>query len=159
FLHKLLSDPVAGNLLTLGGIVAKNVYKGSVGVQLGATVQGFLGSLATYEDGFAAGFSAGINWLVANLPKYPEVLPFVSTPLGLPQPVLNPGATPGVQIGNITTDSIFTMPVAGNQLPLVFDLPITNTGPATDTFRIQTTGTGYFSPYTSVGLLTLKGGE
>ena len=116
--------------------------------------------LASYATGLLDGIKQAKMWLQANLPKDPEVFQFVGTPLGLSQTPPTPGTTPGVQMGALTVDPQFTMPVNGNQLPLVFDLPITNTGPATDTFKISiSNGSQYYQEYPSVASLTLLGGQ
>ncbi len=86
-------------------------------------------------------------------------LDFISTPLGLSPPCPLPGSTPGVQLGAIGVDPTFTMPINGNELPLVFDVPITNTGPSTDTFTIQVSNQSQFRIYPTVGSLTLQGGQ
>ena len=99
------------------------------------------------------------SWVKANLPLDPQVLDFVTTPLGA-LPVSTPGTTAGVQVGSVTVDPTYTMPFNGNQLPLVFDLPITNTGPSTDTFNIGiNNASAGFRVYPSIGSLTLQGGQ
>ena len=64
----------------------------------------------------------------------PEVLPFLTTPLGPLPTGVTPGTSPGVTV-SITTDPIYTIPYNGNELP-VYDAIVINTGPATDTFQI-----------------------
>jgi hypothetical protein len=119
-----------------------------------------LGILGELVDGLKEGIEQGEKWVKANLPLDPEVLTFVGTPLGPPPSPPTPGTTPGVQMGAITVDPLYTLPFNGNDLPLVFDLPITNTGPATDTFNLSTVnGSPYFQTYPSVGSLTLLGGQ
>ena len=96
-----------------------------------------------------------------NVASDPPVLPFIGTPLGLTPVLTTPGTTPGVKVGAPTVDPLYTMPVNGNQLP-VFDLPITNTGPSTDTFNINIpvgSWPAYFQVYSSVSSLTLLGGQ
>ncbi len=151
-------NTLAGDLLTIGASLAKASGPGAGG-QFGLAVNGFLGSLQAFEGGLASGYYDGIKWLTANLPADPDVLQFVSTPLG-PVPTPTPGSTPGVQVGALTVDPTYTMPFNGDSLPLVFDLPITNTGPSTDTFNIQLEDeSAYFQVYPTIGSLTLLGGQ
>ncbi len=150
---------MAPYLLTLGASFAKLSQPG-VGGQFGLNVYGFLGSVQTFESGLAGGYYDGLKFLEANLPKDPDVLEFIGTPLGLPAPVLTPGSTPGVSLGSLTVDPTYTMPVNGNSLPLVFDLPVTNTGPSTDTFTINLSDQSpTYNIYPSVNSLTLLGGQ
>ena len=125
----------------------------------GVEIPDGLGLLGDFIGGMKDGIEAGIKFVKANLPLDPEVLPFISTPLGTP-PAPTPGTTPGVQVGVIAPDSLYTMGIGGNELPLVFDLPITNTGPSTDTFNIQIQDSSqYFRVYPTVSSLTLAGGQ
>jgi uncharacterized membrane protein len=121
-----------------------------------------LGLIGEYVAGLAEGIENGEKFVKANLPLDPEVVDFVTTPLGA-VPASTPGTTAGVQVGNITVDPTYTMPFNGNELPLVFDLPITNTGPSTDKFNIGITANGgasqEFRIYPSAGSLTLQGGQ
>jgi hypothetical protein len=151
-------NTLAGDLLTIGASLAKASGPGAGG-QLGLQVNGFLGSLQTFEAGLASGYYDGIKWLTANLPADPDALQFISTPLG-PVPAPTPDTTLGVQVGSLTVDPTYTMPLNGNSAPLVFDLPITNTGPSTDTFNIQIQDeSSYFQIYPTIGSLTLLGGQ
>ena len=119
-----------------------------------------IGLIGDFVGGLKEGIKQAAEWVEANVPLDPEVLKFIGTPLGPAPGTPTPGTTPGVQLGAITVDPQFTMPVNGNQLPLVFDLPITNTGPSTDTFNIaMSTLSQYFQAYPSVGSLTLLGGQ
>jgi hypothetical protein len=157
--QKQFFDFMAGQLLQLGVSSAKAITANSAGAQFGLNVYGLASSVQTYEQSLAGGYYDGLKWLAANLPADPDVLEFVSTPLGLPAPTLHPGTTAGVQIGTLAVDPLYTMQVNGNSLPLVFDLPITNTGPSTDTFSIQTFGTSAFQVYPTLPSLTLQGGQ
>ena len=157
--QKQFFDFMAGQLLQLGVSSAKAITANSAGAQFGLNVYGLASSVQTYEQSLAGGYYDGLKWLAANLPADPDALEFVSTPLGLPAPTLHPGGSPGVQLGTLVVDPLYTMQVNGNSLPLVFDLPITNTGPATDTFKIQMVGTNSFQLYPTVPLLTLQGGQ
>jgi probable HAF family extracellular repeat protein len=89
-------------------------------------------------DNFAEGLEQGIQfaqkWLKATLPVDPEIVPFLTTPLGPLPTGVTPGTSPGVTV-NITTDPIYTMPYNGNEFP-VYDVNVVNTGPATDQFQI-----------------------
>ncbi len=118
-----------------------------------------LGLLGDFVGGLAEGLQMAASWVKANFPLDPPVLNFITTPLGTP-PTPTPGTTAGVQVGTVTVDPTFTMPFNGNQLPLVFDLPITNTGPSTDTFNIGiNNASAGFRVYPSIGSLTLQGGQ
>lgn len=113
-------------------------------------------------DEFASGLGEGIKIvqddLTANLPKDPDVLPFLTTPLGPLPTGVTPGATPGVTV-SITTDPTYTLPYNGNNLP-VYDVNVVNTGPSTDTFNFSYRDTsGQFRIYTSVPSLTLLPGQ
>jgi probable HAF family extracellular repeat protein len=150
----------ASLLLSVGKAYAKLQFADNEGLQLGLSVYGFTSTVNTFESNLAAGYYSGLKWLTANYLKDPDILDFISTPLGLPQPTLNPGATPGVQVGTVTVDPLYTMGINGNELPLVFDLPITNTGPNTDTFKIQISDAIQdFQIYPTVNSLTLSGGQ
>ncbi len=118
-----------------------------------------IGLLSSYVQGLAGGITEGEKFVKANLPLDPPVLDFITTPLG-PVPAFTPGTTAGVTVGTISVDPIYTMPFNGNQLPLVFDLPITNSGPSTDTFNIAiNNASAGFRVYPSIGSLTLQGGQ
>lgn len=117
------------------------------------------GLIGQYASGLVDGIDAASKWALANLPQDPPVLPFIGTPLGPEPPVGTPGSTPGVQVGAISVNPLFTMPVNGNQLPLVFDASITNTGPATDTFNISIQNLTSLNVYPSNSSLTLKAGQ
>jgi uncharacterized membrane protein len=125
----------------------------------GTDVPEGLGLIGEYVGGLALGLQMAAGWVKANFPLDPPVLDFITTPLG-PVAPFTPGTTAGVQVGSVTVDPTFTMPFNGNQLPLVFDLPITNTGPATDTFNIAiNNASAGFRVYPSIGSLTLQGGQ
>ena len=120
--------------------------------------------IAEFFDGLMDGIEDMEALLKSSLGKDPEILTFLSTPLAASLPGVTPGATPGVTV-SITTDQTFTMPYNGNELP-VYDVTVTNTGPATDTFSFQavdnsgnyTLGIGYPGPGLSP-LLTLQPGQ
>jgi probable HAF family extracellular repeat protein len=159
-------DFLTTNLLGLGPMIP-NLLGGleghpnlEVGLEVGGTVKEFTGQLAAYLEGFQDGYYGAIKAFAANLPVDPDSLDFISTPLGLSQTPPTPGTTPGVQIGAIAVDPTWTMPINGNSLPLVFDLPITNTGASTDTFNIQISDQYLdFQIYPTVPSLTLQGGQ
>ena len=125
----------------------------------GPTPPNGLSLIGEYVGGLAEGIENGEEWVKANLPLDPPVVDFVTTPLG-PVPTFTSGTTAGVHLGSVTVDPTYTMPFNGNQLPFVFDLPISNTGPSTDIFNI---GINAISPgfqvYPSIGSLTLQGGQ
>ncbi len=125
----------------------------------GISIPEGLGLIGDYVGGLSEGITMGVAWVKANLPLDPPVVNFVTTPLGTP-PTPTPGTTPGVKVGTISVDPIYTIPFNGNQLPLVFDLPITNSGPSTDTFNIGINNVSSgFRVYPSIGSLTLQGGQ
>jgi probable HAF family extracellular repeat protein len=168
--HETAKEKVLGFLTTqflglgpmipgaLGGLEGHAALE--LGLEIGNTVKEFTGRVAAYITGFVEGYFESIEQFQAYLPADPDSLDFISIPLGLSQTPPTPGTTPGVQIGSIAVDPTFTMPINGNSLPLVFDLPITNTGPSTDTFTIQINDQSQdFRIYPTVGSLTLLGGQ
>ena len=139
-------------LLGFGGLIDIEGSALQPAIEAGAGVKEFTGQLKAYLTGFASGYYDAIKAFTAYLPADPESLDFISTPLGLSQTPPTPGTTPGVQVGSIGIDPTFTMPINGNELPLVFDLPITNSGPSTDTFNIQIPDQSNFRIYTTESL-------
>ncbi len=114
--------------------------------------------LDEFADGLEEGVKNAQEWLEANLPKDPEVSKFLTTPLGTVPVTVTPGSAPGVTV-TMSTDTIYTMPFNGNELP-VYDVFVTNTGPNTDTFNLQTYNPGgSFNNYPSVSVLTLLPGQ
>jgi large repetitive protein len=87
-----------------------------------------------------AGFKAGLQaaslfWLSIGVfdPPIPPALV-----AGTPAPAATPGTSPGISV-LIQPDTVFTLPVGGAQVPTVFDVLITNTGPTADTFNVALT--------------------
>ena len=113
-------------------------------------------------DEFGEGLKQGIEGmqtlLVSLLGTDPEVPNYLTTPLSNLPAGVTPGATPGVTV-KITTDSLYTLPYNGNELP-VYDIIVTNTGPATDTFRLSGSDqAGKFNVSPSYQSLTLLSGQ
>jgi probable HAF family extracellular repeat protein len=156
---KKFFDFMTEQLLGFGGLIDIEGSALQPAIEAAEGVKEFTGQLKAYLTGFASGYYDAIKAFTAYLPADPESLDFISTPLGLSQTPPTPGTTPGVQVGAISVDPTFTMPINGNELPLVFDLPITNTGPSTDTFNIQIVDPSNFRIYTTVSSLTLQGGQ
>ena len=114
--------------------------------------------ISEYSSGLGEGIKIVQDALTANLPKDPDVLPFLTTPLGPLPAGVTPGTNPGVTV-SITTDATYTLPYNGNNLP-VYDVNVVNTGPTTDTFNFNYRDTsGQFRIYTSVPSLTLLPGQ
>jgi uncharacterized membrane protein len=114
--------------------------------------------LQEYSGGLGAGIEQAQIWIQRNLPGDPNILPFIGTPLGALPTGVTSGNSPGVTV-NLSTDSFFTYPFNGNNLP-VYDVNIVNTGPTADTFNLSPRdNSGQFRVWTSVPSLTLLPGQ
>ena len=91
-----------------------------------------LATTSSIDPGFQPGLSAAeFGWTTASLMSLPPALFGGSAP-----PALAPGSSVGVT-SQVQPDPNFLVPVNGAQMATVFDLFVTNTGPAADTFNLS----------------------
>jgi len=83
---------------------------------------------------FGAGFALGVFFVSHEIFHDPPAFSIASD-LGPPAGSATPGSTPGVA-ATVIADTEFTVPFAGAQLPLAFDVQIQNLGPVPDTFSL-----------------------
>ena len=131
--------------------VAEGLLKGPYG-QVNALVSGLL-----------EGLELAHRVLLVALQGDPPVPPIlISSPLPPLPANVAPGATAGVALA-LAPDARFHVPVAGAELASVYLATITNTGPATDSFRVVSNGSqfpfGLLAPGFPVTLPTGGSGE
>jgi uncharacterized repeat protein (TIGR01451 family) len=112
-------------------------------------VQSMLSGLLEGVESFKAAIGAGD-------PPVPAIL--MAPPLPpLPTPVA-PGASPGLTM-SMVQDTRYFVPYNGAELPFVYLVKITNTGPATDTFRVDGSSiNSYYGFTTAQSQITLAAG-
>ena len=107
-------------------------------------------------SGLLEGVKAFQQAIAAGDPPVPPILIAPPAP-PLPAPV-TPGANPGLTL-SVDEDPRFFVPYNGAELHFVYLVKITNTGPATDTFRIDNAGTsGYYGFAAAMPQITLAPG-
>ncbi len=118
--------------------------------------QGGCGLVQNMLSGLMEGVKAFRQAIATGDPPVPPVL--LAPPLPpLPAPVA-PGASPGLTLA-VEPDPRFFVPYNGAELHFVYLVKITNTGPATDTFRIDNSGTsGYYGFVAAASQITLPAG-
>ncbi|MEI8571239.1 discoidin domain-containing protein [Methylomonas sp. WH-1] len=96
-------------------------------------------ALSRYIDEFIKGFKKGVDvgfkWINRNLPFDPPVFSFLSSDLAPVPDAIVPNIQAGISV-NLPSDTLFTVPVNGAEIPSVFKAQIQNTGPSTDTFKL-----------------------
>jgi hypothetical protein len=101
--------------------------------------EGGCGLVQNMLSGLSDGVKALRDAIATGDPPVPPIL------LAPPQPPLpidvTPGASPGVAV-DIVADPRWFVPYNGAELPFVYLVKVTNTGPATDTFRLDYAGAG-----------------
>jgi large repetitive protein len=117
--------------------------------------------IVQYASGLAEGLKEAEKVFKALLPEDPSdppILPFLATPFSPPPPGVTPGTAPGVTV-SVSPDPLFTQPLNGIELGIVYRAFITNTGPNADVFRLDGTGTPGFYVQPSVPSLALGPGQ
>ncbi|WP_257387247.1 transglutaminase-like domain-containing protein, partial [Tahibacter caeni] len=138
------TGPLAGVLELLENTGASEHCSGGCGL-----VQNMLSGLMDGIKAFREAIGSGD----------PPVPPILLAPPLPPLPAnVAPGSAPGVTLA-VEEDPRFFVPYNGAELHFVYLLKITNTGPATDTFRIDNAGTsGYYGFVPAVPQITLPAG-
>ena len=118
--------------------------------------EGGCGLIQNMLSGLLDGIKAFKDAIGAGDPPVPSIV--MAPPLPpLPAPI-TPGASPGFTM-DIVRDTRYFVPYNGAEVPTVFLARITNTGPATDTFRLGNAGADApFSMLTGVPQITLAPG-
>lgn len=120
--------------------------------------EGGCGLVQSMLSGLLEGIKAFTDALNAGDPPVPSIL--LAPPLPpLPAPVA-PGTTAGLTL-EVVRDARYYVPFYGAELQTVYLAKITNTGPSTDTFRIENAGTnwgGFGSLVTALPQITLAAG-
>lgn len=137
------TGPLAGIMEMLENSGASELCEGGCGL-----VQNMLSGLL---DGIKTLRSA----ITSGDPPVPSIL--IAPPVPPLPANVAPGANPGVAV-NIVADPRWFVPYNGAELPFVYLAKITNTGPATDTFRVDNAGGGY-GLVAAVSQITLRPGE
>ena len=106
-------------------------------------IKGPYGQVYALVSGFLEGIELAHRVLLVALQGDPPVPPILISPLSPPLPAgVTPGATPGVALA-LAPDPRFNVPVSGAELASVYLATVTNTGPATDSFRVVSNGSEY----------------
>ena len=117
---------------------------------------GGCGLIQNMLSGLLDGIKAFKDAIGAGDPPVPSIVMAPPLPL-LPAPIA-PGSSPGFTM-NLVRDTRYFVPYNGAEVPTVFLAKITNTGPATDTFRLNNAGVDApFSIVTGVSQITLAPG-
>lgn len=127
-------------------------------LELPAPVEQGFSLIDSYASGLKEGIEFAQKFLKANLPLDPEVLPFLGSTLDAELPGVTPGGTAGVQT-SITPDTLFTQGIGGLQLPILYRGRITNTGPTTDTFRLQGAPNASYNVFTGLDGIVIPAGK
>ncbi|WFP48581.1 PKD domain-containing protein [Methylomonas sp. EFPC3] len=93
------------------------------------------GFVEAFVKGFKEGVKIGFDWINRNLPFDPQVFSFLSSDLAPVPATVLPNAQAGISV-KLPSDTLFTVPVHGAEIPSVFKAQIQNTGPSTDTFKL-----------------------
>ena len=118
--------------------------------------EGGCGLIQNMVSGLLDGLKAFKDAIGAGDPPLPPILLSPPQP-PLPAPV-TPGASPGLTL-NVLRDTRYFVPYNGAEVPTVYLAQITNTGPATDTYRIESAGVdGPYTLTTAVPQITLAPG-
>jgi large repetitive protein len=118
--------------------------------------EGGCGLIQNMTSGLLDGIKAFKDAIGAGDPPVPSILLSPPQP-PLPDPIA-PGTSPGFTM-SVARDTRYFVPYNGAEVPSVYLAKITNTGPATDTFRIDNVGVD--APYSmtpAVGQITLAAG-
>ncbi len=127
-------------------------------LELPAPVEQGFSLIDSYASGLKEGIEFAQKFLKANLPLDPEVLPFLGSTLEADITGTAPGANAGVQT-SITPDTLFTQGIGGLQLPILYRGRITNTGPTTDTFRLQGAPNASYNVFTGLDGIVIPAGK
>ncbi|MDC8012749.1 transglutaminase domain-containing protein [Tahibacter soli] len=119
--------------------------------------EGGCGLVQNMLSGLLDGIKTLRSAITSGDPPVPSIL--IAPPVPpLPADVA-PGATPGVAV-DVVADPRWFVPYNGAELPFVYLAKITNTGPATDTFRIDNAGAGNgYGLFLAMTQITLRPGQ